>query len=149
MFKRGTVVQHKVNPWIGVATQPDNGQYVSVKWFEGRDGGGYVMNEGLTPISGYEFEAALALGDTAKVLELYRALQSALAPFAAYGHLKLQYPDKAVFTVAYDRNGQAVMLFFSDFTRAAALLPRPDQPEPGGAQIGGRGGIAEIMEVKP
>lgn len=81
MFKRGTVVQHKVNPWIGViltaadATLPSH--YVAIKWFAGRDGGGHVLAGDVSPIGGYEFEAALALGDTAKVLEMYRAAQAA------------------------------------------------------------------------
>jgi len=73
MFKRGMVVEHKSESWIGVVLQPEEGYYVAVKWFEGREGGGYVLIDAVMPIDGYAFEAALALGDTAKVLEMYRA----------------------------------------------------------------------------
>lgn len=77
------------------------------------------------------------------------ALQSALEPFAAYGHLKIRYPDKAVFTLAYDRNGQAVTLLFSDFTHAAQLLPNAQARTTEATATGSAGGIAEIMETKP
>lgn len=77
MFKRGDVVQHADEKRIGVVTL-DGKDGLIVKWFEGRTGGGLVDRTLVTPIDGYEFEAALALGDTAKVLDLYRAAQASL-----------------------------------------------------------------------
>lgn len=72
-------------------------------------------------------------------------LQSALEPFAAYGRLKLKYPDRAVFTIAYDRDAKPVILLFSDFTRAAQLLPDAQGRRTNTQATGSAGGIAEIM----
>ncbi len=229
MFKRGAVVQHADEKWIGVVTL-DGKDGLIVKWFEGRTGGGLVDRTLVTPIDGHAFEAALALGDTATALRLYREvqegedaaqgaldavmqqlgektrqlqqteanerrlqaafnvigmhlrnstdeqvleltgekpyfmpgiitavqflvdahtkLQAALEPFAAYGQLKRLYPDEAVFTIAYDREGNAVKILFSDFTRAAAAHPDARANTHATPTSGGAGGIAEIMEVK-
>jgi len=214
MFKRGTVVQHKVNPWIGVVLTDAEvslpSHYVAIKWFEGRNGGGHVLGGDIAPISGYEFEAALALGDTDTVLRLYRAAQSepskqeqqaeakarrlqaginvigqhlanstdevvreltgekpyfmpgiitavqflvdahtklqvAITPFARFGQLQHRYAPDALFTIAYDRTGKEVAIRYADFAYAAELVPNVETAGQGEAQIGGRGGIAEIM----
>lgn len=91
MFKRGMVVEHKSESWIGVVLQPEEGYYVAVKWFEGREGGGYVLIDAVMPIGGYEFEAALALGDTATALQLYREAQASAAPDRFYVYRKDDY----------------------------------------------------------
>lgn len=85
MFKRGDVVQHTTERWIGVVTL-DGKDGLIVKWFEGRAGGGLVDRTLVTPIDGYEFEAALALGDTAKALELYRTEQQRTADWQKHFH---------------------------------------------------------------
>ncbi len=147
MFKRGDVVQHKQHQWIGAVLYPDRFKDSAVvEWFEGRHERQINFNDDLVLTDGYEFEAALALGDTAKVLDLYHASQSALEPFAAYGKLKRVYPDEAVFTIAYDREGNAVKILFSDFTRAAAAHPDARANTHATPTSGGAGGIAEIME---
>lgn len=71
-------------------------------------------------------------------------LTTALEPFAAYGHLKLRYPAKAVFTIAYDREGHEVILLFEDFTRAAEVHPNAVGRTSKTTAMGGAGGIAEI-----
>ena len=84
MFKRGDVVQDNERKWIGVVESSSSliaglfGQWKGdVIWFEGESapiGCSTGCSEtDVTKIDGYEFEAALALGDTAKALELYRA----------------------------------------------------------------------------
>lgn len=95
----------------------------------------------------YAFEAALALGDTATALRLYREAQVALEPFAAYGRLNLRYPANAVFTIAYDREGHEVTLLFEDFTRAAEVHPNAVGRTRATTAQGGAGGIAEIAKV--
>lgn len=148
MFKRGQVVQHTETNWIGVVTL-DGADGLVVKWFEGRLVSSLLDRTLVTPIDGYAFEAALALGNTATALRLYRELQAALEPFAAYGRLKLRYASEAVFTIAYDREGLDVLLLFSDFTRAAELLPNATGRTSATKAQGGAGGIAEIAEVTP
>lgn len=143
MFKRGQVVQHTETNWIGVVTL-DGADGLVVKWFEGRNGGGLVDRTLVMPIHGYAFEAALALGDTATALRLYREAQTALEPFAAYGRLQLRYPANAVFTIAYDREGREVILLFEDFTRAAEVHPNAVGRTRATKAQGGAGGIAEI-----
>lgn len=77
-IKRGVVVKHiNQKGWTGVVVGTDAIR-ASVKWFKGRNGGTYVLCADLTPVAGHEFEAALALGDEAKVLEMYRGLQQEL-----------------------------------------------------------------------
>lgn len=78
------------------------------------------------------------------LVDAHTKLQSALEPFAAYGQLKRLYPDEAVFTIAYDREGNAVKILFSDFTRAAELLPTATGRTSATKTDGAVGGIAEI-----
>jgi hypothetical protein len=217
MFKRGTVVQDEQHN-IGVVlwdTCPAC-DYASLCWLTDDLNPEQIesrLEVELTPVADperYAFEAALALGDTAKALEMYRALQidqrqaqqleanarrlqasinvigqhlgnstdevvrelagekpyfmpgiitavqflvdahtklqSALEPFAAYGQIKRLYPDEAVFTIAYDREGNAVKILFSDFTRAAAAHPDARANTHATPTSEGAGGIAEIME---
>lgn len=121
MFRRGDVVQHDQSKWIGVVDYIDD-QDAVVKWLD-RDARDAICDpRRLIPIDGWEFEAALALGDTAKVLEMYRALQFALTPFARFGQLQHRYANEALFTIAYDRNGAEVVIRYADFVRAAELV---------------------------
>jgi len=90
MFKRGQVVQHTETNWIGVVTL-DGADGLIVKWFEGRNGGGLVDRTLVMPIDGYAFEAALALGDTATALRLYREAQAGADPNRFYVYRKDAY----------------------------------------------------------
>lgn len=74
MFNRGDVVQH-IDQRIGVISTVYEGvDWTYVIWFdEPQYGEMSVPQADLTKIDGYEMEAALYLGDTAKALELYRA----------------------------------------------------------------------------
>jgi len=71
-------------------------------------------------------------------------LQTALTPFARFGLLQHRYAPEALFTIAYDRTGKEVVIRYADFIHAAELVPDVAAGQ-GGEQIGGRGGIAEIM----
>lgn len=73
------------------------------------------------------------------------ALQTTLAPFARFGKLQHRYAPDALFTIAYDRNGKEVAIRYADLVHAAELVPDVETAGQGGEQIGGRGGIAEIM----
>ena len=73
-------------------------------------------------------------------------LTATLTPFARFGKLQHRYAPDAIFTIAYDRNGTEVVIRYADFIRAAELVPDADAAGQGEQQIGGRGGIAEIME---
>lgn len=150
MFQRGTVVQHNEHKRIGVVLwdQCDSCDRVSATWFDLYNGLDNPLATDLTVVSDqaiYAFEAAIALHDTAKVLEMYHALQSALTPFARFGKLQHRYAPDALFTIAYDRTGKEVAIRYADFVHAAELVPDVETAGQGGAQIGGRGGIAEIM----
>lgn len=150
MFKRGDVVQHNEHKRIGVVLwdQCDSCDRVSATWFDLYNGLDNPRATDLTVVSDqaiYAFEAAIALHDTAKVLEMYRALKTALTPFARFGLLQHRYAPDALFTIAYDRNGNEVVIRYVDFVRAAELVPDVETAGQGEAQIGGRGGIAEIM----
>lgn len=150
MFQRGTVVQHNEHKRIGVVLwdQCDSCDRVSATWFDLYNGLDNPLATDLTVVSDqaiYAFEAAIALHDTAKVLEMYHALQSALTPFARFGQLQRRYAPDALFTIAYDRTGKEVVIRYADLVHAAELVPNTEMAGQGGAQIGGRGGIAEIM----
>jgi hypothetical protein len=70
------VVQHDQSKWIGVVDYIDD-QDAVVKWLD-RDARDAICDpRRLIPIDGWEFEAALTLGDNTKVLEMYRAAQTA------------------------------------------------------------------------
>lgn len=94
MYKYGDVVQHKVNKWIGavsiVPLLPND--HIHVVVFKDEDGAIEINSQidfrrqesvadfdTLQRIDGYEFEAALALGDNDRALELYRAAQALTA----------------------------------------------------------------------
>lgn len=172
MFKRGQVVQDEQGN-IGVIlwdTCPTC-DYASLCWLTDDLNPDRVearLEIELTAVPDserYAFEAALALGDTATALRLYREatrptthfspeavyyqqrteqLEAALEPFAAYGRLKLRYPANAVFTIAYDREGREVILLFEDFTRAAEVHPNAVGRTRATTAQSGAGGIAEI-----
>lgn len=105
MFKRGDVVQQADTGWIGVVDYMEEIQaqdgatsYGKVIWFEGRNApssGGYHFTLATHPfiekIDGYEFEAALALGDTAIALRLYRETQAGADPDRFYVYRKDDY----------------------------------------------------------
>ena len=81
MFKRGDVVKDKQHDKIGVVAKT-TGLYHDINWFIGGHGTTYHLADELSLIenqAAYVFEASLALGDTAKVLELYRAEQARTA----------------------------------------------------------------------
>lgn len=75
-IERGNVVQN-VDQRIGVVSTTHEGiDWTYVIWFdEPQYGEMRAELAELTKLAGYEMEAALALGDTAKALELYRAEQ--------------------------------------------------------------------------
>ena len=73
-------------------------------------------------------------------------LTIALTPFAAYGNLKHPYAPEAVFTIAHDREGRDVTLLFSDFTRAAELVPNATGHTRATKPQDAAGGIALIAE---
>lgn len=76
MFKRGDVVKLKTDllGLVGVVDwyQPESEPGAVVQWFVGGTHRNLCNPAHLIRVEGYEFEAALALGDTSTVLELYR-----------------------------------------------------------------------------
>jgi hypothetical protein len=169
-IREGIIVSDKTRPnRIGVVGELF-GHHAQVHWFIGQSGYNFMLSDEITPVENqdvYQFEAALALNDKVKLLELYRRasppttnyspeaefyarrcaeLEEALTPFAVFGQVKHPYSDEATFTFVHDCNGRQVRLTFADFTRAASLLPEAQTPATDDHPIGAAGGIAEIME---
>lgn len=79
MFNRGDVVQHNEHKWIGVVESVNSllgdlfGEWLGeVIWFEGDDlAKRSARADQITKIDGYEFEAALVLGDVDRLRQLY------------------------------------------------------------------------------
>lgn len=74
MFKRGDVVQHADEKWIGVFLEDEQRVFV----LEGEPTENPINLTRLTEIGGYEFEAAITIGDRAKALEMYRRATTAI-----------------------------------------------------------------------
>ena len=76
-IRERAVVRNKQHPlWIGVVTEVSN-HYARVVWFEGAAAAGsFRLQDEIVPVENqdeYEFEAALALNDKVKLLQLYRS----------------------------------------------------------------------------